>query len=82
MNGDLQAAALGYAAVGWPVLPVHSPVGGRCSCGDTNCDSPAKHPRNAHGLTEATTDVDTIRSWWDQWPEANVGLRTGEAFEA
>lgn len=73
--------ALAYAAIGWPVFPVHTPVDGRCSCGDATCTSPAKHPRNAHGLTEATTDTDIIRGWWKQWPDANVGLRTGDMFD-
>lgn len=28
--------------------------------------------------TLATTDPDTIRSWWAQWPDANVGIATGK----
>jgi hypothetical protein len=36
----------------------------------------------AHGLTEATTDVAMIERWWRAEPKANVGLRTGVAFDA
>jgi len=28
----------------------------------------------------ATTDEATIRSWWKRWPQAQVGLPTGESF--
>jgi hypothetical protein len=70
-------AALEYAAKGWPVLPLHNPDNGACSCGRSDCDSPAKHPRVEHGLKEATTNADTLRTWWRRWPAANIGLRTG-----
>lgn len=75
-------AALAYADLGWPVLPLHAPTAaGSCTCGHKDCSSPAKHPRLQHGLHEASTDVDTIVAWWRRWPNANVGLRTGEAFD-
>jgi hypothetical protein len=70
----LFAHALAYAAGGFPVLPLHSPDGGACTCRRPGCDSPAKHPRTANGLTDATTDEETIRRWWTMWPEANVGI--------
>ena len=31
-----------------------------------------------HGVHDATTSAETIASWWAAWPEANVGLATGE----
>jgi hypothetical protein len=64
------AAALGYASRGWPVLP---------------CEPRGKRPFGrcvAHGSTEATTDPATIEKWWLAEPEANIGLRTGVAFDA
>jgi hypothetical protein len=71
-------AALFYARLGIPVLPVHTPAaGGGCSCRRPTCDRPGKHPRPRHGLTEATTDPRRIEMWWARWPESNVGLRTG-----
>jgi hypothetical protein len=71
-------AALAYARLGWPVLPLHNPVAGGCSCGAARCPSPAKHPRLRHGVTEATTDARTLAAWWSRWPEASIGLRTGK----
>lgn len=69
--------ALAYAARGWPVFPLYSVADGQCSCGKPDCGSPAKHPRTPHGLKDASTDPATIRGWWAQWPDANVGIRTG-----
>lgn len=69
------SAALLYASRGWHVFPCHNGPG--CSCGVPDCSSPAKHPRTARGLHDATTDERQIRAWWSLWPNANVGVRTG-----
>lgn len=73
----LRDAALRYAERGWAVLPLHSPAGGSCSCGRSDCGG--KHPRTAHGLNEASTDPVVIAGWWRRWPKANIGIRTGSA---
>jgi Bifunctional DNA primase/polymerase, N-terminal len=85
----LLEAALGYAARGIPVYPVHWPrpiPGGAslaCSCPrGPACDRPAKHPLLRHGVKDATTDPDRIDRWWHRWPQANVGLATGICFDA
>jgi hypothetical protein len=72
-------AALRYAARGWAVFPCHEPTGGRCTCGRPDCASPAKHPRTARGLHDATHDPVVIAGWWQRWPTANVAVRTGAA---
>src|SRR3989442_11083658 len=59
-------AALDYVARGWPVLPV-KPGG--------------KIPLVAHGLKSATVDDGQVRRWWNRWPHANIGIRTGVAFD-
>lgn len=52
-----------YAAHGWPVFP---------------CTPGAKVPLpGTHGLLEASTDPDRIRSWWRCRPERNVAVATG-----
>lgn len=56
-------AALGYAARGIAVFPLH-PRG--------------KTPLTAHGLKDASTDPAAITAWWQQWSEANIGIVTGE----
>jgi putative DNA primase/helicase len=79
--GELLDAALGYARRGWAVLPVFGPAAtgvGVCSCPQgAACASPAKHPRTPNGLKDATTDAAMIREWWERWPSANIGIRTG-----
>jgi putative DNA primase/helicase len=66
MNGNPGAvnlaAALGYAARGWLILP---------------CDPTSKRPITAHGLHDATIDETQIKTWWTEWPFAMVAVRTG-----
>lgn len=74
--------AIHLAAAGFAVFPLHSMQGDAilddlaCSC-DRACSSPGKHPRTQRGCLDATTDADTIRGWWAQWPDANIGIATG-----
>jgi hypothetical protein len=62
-------AALAYAAHGIPVLPLRGKL--------------PRIPRRAggHGVHDATCDPDTITAWWQRWPDANIGLRCGTAFD-
>lgn len=71
-------AALRYAKQGWQVFPTHSVLDGACSCQRPDCESPAKHPRTQKGLLDATSDRNVIEAWWATWPDANIGVRTGE----
>jgi hypothetical protein len=71
------AFALTIAADRIPVFPLHGITAGRCTCRHTDCSSPGKHPRTAHGLSDASTDPAAIRAWWERWPDANLGARTG-----
>jgi Bifunctional DNA primase/polymerase, N-terminal len=82
-------AALGYAARGIPVYPVHWPrpipdgASLCCSCRHgPACDRPAKHPLVRHGIHDATIDPAQLEDWWQRWPQANLGLATGVVFDA
>lgn len=58
-----------------------------CECGAPpgkckrihDAGSVAKHPRMLDWVGEASADPATITSWWEQWPDANVGVATGSA---
>jgi len=63
MTAAMTAAALAYAARSWPVFP---------------CKPDGKEPLTMHGFKDATTDPAIIRSWWARWPDANIGIATGE----
>jgi hypothetical protein len=54
----LGQAALAYAEQGIPVFP--------CEPGD-------KVPLFRQGAAEATSDPDQIRTWWAEYPDANIG---------
>ncbi len=72
-------AAEWYGQRSYPVFPLHSAEGERCSCGSPACETPGKHPRIVQWPENATTRPGVIRIWWARWPEANIGLVTGEA---
>ena len=75
MDAANQYASKGWAL--WAVFPLHNAPDGRCSCDKPDCTSPGKHPRTRRGLRDASTDPWKLREWWTEWPEANVGVRTG-----
>lgn len=53
--------ALAAAALGWRMIP----------CGAN------KRPVTKHGLKDATTDADTIRTWWEKHPDALPAVVAG-----
>lgn len=60
---SLLEAALDYAEKGYPVFP---------------CVVGGKQPITANGMLDATQDPEQIEEWWARWPEANIGLPTGQ----
>lgn len=62
----LLAAAIRYAARGWRVFP----LGPR-----------DKKPLTRTGFKEATSDHGQVLQWWQVFPEANIGLATGDPFD-
>jgi hypothetical protein len=86
--GARYLAALDYAGRGLPVVPLHyavrsaRPTEAACSCGEPACARVGAHPLPSHGAADATTDPIRITWWWRRFPEANLGLATGTAFDA
>jgi len=72
-------AALSHAGRGWPVFPLWWPLpNGSCACGNPSCGSIGKHPISRGWQEQATTDEVVIKQFWKQWPNANIGILTGE----
>lgn len=67
---------------GLAVFPVFTIENGHCSCGAVDCSSPGKHPIGSlvpQGVSNADTDPQIIREWWSLYPDANIGIATGDA---
>jgi bifunctional DNA primase/polymerase-like protein len=86
----LGAAALEYAAMGWPVcagahlrreIDGKRETGRACSCDRVGCPAPGAHPVSPTWQMQATVDIQTIENWWETRPEANVILVTGRVFD-
>ena len=60
---NLGQAALDLASSGFAVFP---------------CKPRGKEPLTLHGFKDATRDEAQIRRWGTRWPNANIGLPTGE----
>ena len=71
-------AALKYAERGFRVLPLHSIRNNACTCGNSVCKSPGKHPLTLHGAYDATLDPTLIRGYWSEHPFANIGIAMGD----
>lgn len=56
-------AALTYASWGWHVLPLVPND---------------KRPASAHGVHDATIELEQIKKWWAQNPNYNIGIAAGE----
>jgi hypothetical protein len=56
-------AAAAYATAGLAVFP---------------CTPGAKRPLTRHGYLDSTASIRQVEQWWHRWPEANIGLPTGE----
>jgi len=68
MNPNLQDA-LKLAQRGWYVFPCREhreETSGKTR--DIKC------PYTPHGKNDATTDPETIRTWWKHWPDALIGI--------
>ena len=77
---NMLECALAYARRGEAVVPLHTPnAEGKCSCHKAKCPTVGKHPRILEWQKKASTDEETIRRWWRMWPDANIGIATGEA---
>lgn len=72
--------ALQYAGRRWRVFPCHTTISGVCSCGKDCSKDAGKHPRIKAWQKHATSDAEQITAWWRKWPDANIGIATGDGL--
>ena len=64
LHETLINAALSYAQRGLPVFP---------------CHADNKRPLTKNGFKDASTSPAMVTEWWAKWPNAMIGMPTGEA---
>jgi Bifunctional DNA primase/polymerase, N-terminal len=76
-------AAEVYAALGFPVIPMHAPrPAGGCTCrAGQGCSEAGKHPRLTGWTRLTASDPARVVGWWRRWPTTNLGLATGRRFD-
>jgi hypothetical protein len=62
-TNEFLKAALGYLDNGFYVFPLKPK---------------SKAPLTPSGFKDASNDPEKIRTWWGQYPNANIGIATGE----
>jgi len=79
---ELIKAAIDYANKGFPVFPCCWPdVDGHCGCGRHHEDrSAGKVPLTAHGLQDATTDLNRLSAWWGKYPNSNLAVAIPKGY--
>lgn len=82
----MKAARVYAERLGWRLLPLHDVTRGPCSCGGDHLKARGssdggngKHPRIAEWQKQATSDLDQLAEWAEQFPRANIGVATGAA---
>jgi len=80
-SGKFQDIATELAEKGYSVLPLSVPgEGGRCRYRPGFSEkNVGKAPLTQHGQKDATTDLERIAHWVQQWPDANVGIALEDA---
>lgn len=59
----MYSAAVEYIKMGLAVFPL---------------EERGKRPKTKNGFKDATTDAAQVKAWWQQWPNANIGIATGK----
>ena len=73
----LKKASLWYGQQDWAILPCYGiDESGRCTCNGEHTEpkDSGKHPAIGEWNLKATTDANTIETWWRNNPENNIGV--------
>lgn len=69
--------ALRYARRGWHVLPAREKPGKPYWKDGKRITPEVKSPYTEHGFKDGTTDEAQIIAWWQEWPNALIGVWLG-----
>ncbi len=76
-HSAIVASAHDCASREWKLFPAQGLTDGACTCGNSSCVHPGKHPATSHGFYDATTDLSVLNAWWKKMPQANLAIATG-----
>src|SRR5699024_58379 len=62
-NSNLSVAIAYSQMLKWSIFPIYYKT---------------KRPITQHGFHDATNDMEQIKRWWSEYPNANIGLPTGK----
>lgn len=78
-NNPILEAALHYAELGWSVIPVCKPIDAENCVHHGKCRSSGKAPIGKWAqYQKEKASKEQIQKWWEQYPDANVGIITGK----
>lgn len=77
MSATVEAAALAYAARGWPVFPCKATSDKAAGSKAPHLPGETSPGAKDGGHWLASTDRSRILDWWRRWPDALIGLPTG-----
>jgi hypothetical protein len=74
---DMLSEALYYASRGWYVFPCREKPGASFLRNNVEVIPTEKTPYTSKGLHDATIDEEQIKSWWNMWQDAMIGVNCG-----
>jgi hypothetical protein len=78
LTNQLLAAALKYRQLGFSVIPLRGPKYAIGETEEKRYDSTKRPLIKWEGHQKQKATEDDIKSWFQKWPEANLGLVTGK----
>lgn len=73
------SSALDYARRGWYIFPCREKPGEPYTRNGELITPKEKQPYVSKGLHESTIDEEQIKSWWEMWPNALIGVNAGKS---
>lgn len=79
---QIEVVAQQHANRGFKVIPLHTVVEGRCTCGNRSCSSAGKHPRTENWLQRASNESEAVSRAFKAFKNANIGIVVSDGMVA